>query len=154
LPVVLPERVDAPLLAWLRGLRQRVVVVIHANHANELDDRVGAALHDLHAAGATLLNQSVLLRGVNDSVAAQIALAESLFAQGVLPYYLHQLDRVAGTAHFEVPDACALALHREMAARLPGYLLPRLVREIPGEPNKTSLSQGLENPANLAKAHE
>ena len=142
LPVVLPERVDAQLLAWLRSLRQRVVIVIHANHANELDAGVGAALHALHAAGATLLNQSVLLRGVNDTVGAQVALAELLFDYGVLPYYLHQLDRVAGTAHFEVDDARALALHREMAARLPGYLLPRLVREIAGEPNKTALWPG------------
>ena len=139
LPVVLPERVDAGLLAWLRGLRQRVVIVIHANHANELDASVAAALHDLHAAGATLLNQSVLLRGVNDALDAQVALAESLFDHGVLPYYLHQLDRVAGTSHFEVDDVRALALHREMAARLPGYLLPRLMREIAGEPNKTEL---------------
>lgn len=140
LPVVLPERVDAELLAWLRGLRQRVVIVIHANHANELDGNVGNALHALHAAGATLLNQSVLLGGVNDNLGAQLALAQTLFEYGVLPYYLHQLDRVAGTAHFEVDEARALALHREMAARLPGYLLPRLVREIAGEPNKTALA--------------
>jgi len=154
LPVVLPERVDAQLLDWLRGLRQRVVIVIHANHANELDADVGAALDALRAAGATLLNQSVLLLGVNDNLAAQVELAESLFDVGVLPYYLHQLDRVAGTAHFEVDDARALALHREMAARLPGYLLPRLVREIPGEPNKTALGPASGAVANLAKAHE
>jgi EF-P beta-lysylation protein EpmB len=154
LPVVLPERVDAQLLDWLRGLAQRVVIVIHANHANELDAEVGAALHALRAAGATLLNQSVLLRGVNDDLAAQVELAESLFDVGVLPYYLHQLDRVAGTAHFEVDDASALALHRDMATRLPGYLLPRLVREIPGEPNKTVLGPTSGAVANLAKAHE
>jgi EF-P beta-lysylation protein EpmB len=154
LPVVLPERVDAQLLGWLRGLRQRVVIVIHANHANELDDDVGVALQALHATGVTLLNQSVLLRGVNDSVDAQVALAESLFDYGVLPYYLHQLDRVAGTAHFEVDDSRALALHSDMAARLPGYLLPRLVREIPGEPNKTLLGPARGAAANLAKAHE
>ena len=154
LPVVLPERVDAELLGWLRGLQQRVVIVIHANHANELDASVGIALHDLHAVGATLLNQSVLLRGVNDSIAAQVALAESLFDCGVLPYYLHQLDRVAGTAHFEVDDTRALALHREMAARLPGYLLPRLVREIAGEPNKIALGPASGAIVNLAKVHE
>ena len=154
LPVVLPERVDPSLLAWLGGLRQRIVIVIHANHANELDASVGTALHALHSVGATLLNQSVLLRGVNDNIAAQVALAESLFDSGVLPYYLHQLDRVAGTAHFEVDDVRALALHREMAARLPGYLLPRLVREITGEPNKTALWPASGVIANLAKAHE
>lgn len=139
LPVVLPARVDAQLLTWLRGLRQRIVIVIHANHANELDGEVGAALQALREAGATLLNQSVLLRGVNDAIGAQVELAETLFEYGVLPYYLHQLDRVAGTAHFEVGDDRARALHREMAARLPGYLLPRLVREIAGEPNKSEL---------------
>jgi len=151
LPVVLPERIDAELLDWLRGLRQRVVIVIHANHANELDGDVAAALHALHAAGATLLNQSVLLRGVNDDIDAQVALSGVLLECGVLPYYLHQLDRVAGAAHFEVDDARALALHRQMAARLPGYLLPRLVREIVGEPNKTMLQQP---PPNLAKPLE
>jgi EF-P beta-lysylation protein EpmB len=154
LPVVLPERVDGELLDWLDGVRQRVAIVIHANHANELDDAVGTALQSMRATGATLLNQSVLLDGVNASIEAQVALAESLFDRGVLPYYLHQLDRVAGTAHFEVGDAQALALHRGMAARLPGYLLPRLVRELPGEPNKTDLRQTGGTGVNLAKAHE
>jgi EF-P beta-lysylation protein EpmB len=139
LPVVLPERVDAELLAWLRMLRQQVVIVIHANHANEFDAGVDAALVALHAAGATLLNQSVLLRGVNDSADALVALSLRLFDAGVLPYYLHQLDRVAGTAHFEVGDGDARRLHAVMMARLPGYLVPRLVREIAGEPGKTPL---------------
>ncbi|MEO5596522.1 MAG: EF-P beta-lysylation protein EpmB [Lysobacteraceae bacterium] len=149
LPVVLPERVDSELLVWLRGLRQQVVVVIHANHANELDADVGAALHGIHAAGATLLNQSVLLRGVNEDLDTQCALAERLFELGVLPYYLHQLDRVSGTAHFEVADDQALELHRQMAARLPGYLLPRLVRECTGAPGKTDLALTRENLAKL-----
>jgi L-lysine 2,3-aminomutase len=139
LPVVLPERVDAGLLAWLRGLPWPVAVVIHANHANEFDAPVDAALADLRATGATLLNQAVLLRGVNDSVDALADLCERGHAAGVLPYYLHQLDRVAGAAHFEVGDAKALALHARLAARLPGYLVPRLVREVAGQQGKTPL---------------
>jgi len=140
LPVVLPERVDAGLLAWLRGLPWPVAVVIHANHANEFDGAVDAALAALRDAGAILLNQAVLLRGVNDSVDVLADLCERGHAAGVLPYYLHQLDRVAGAAHFEVGDAEALGLHAALVARLPGYLVPRLVREIAGEPGKTPLA--------------
>ena len=139
LPVVLPDRVDAELCAWMAGLPWPVSVVLHANHANEIDARVVAACDRLRASGAILLNQSVLLRGVNDSVEALADLSESLFAAGVLPYYLHQLDRVQGTAHFEVPDVEARQLHATLAARLPGYLVPRLVREIAGETGKTPL---------------
>ncbi|AMV08738.1 EF-P beta-lysylation protein EpmB [Xanthomonas citri] len=139
LPIVLPERVDAPLLAWLRSLPWPVAFVLHANHANEFDSAVDAAAQGLREAGAQLLNQAVLLRGVNDSVDALAALSERSFAAGVLPYYLHQLDRVAGVAHFEVDDARARALHAELAARLSGYLVPRLVREIPGDTGKRPL---------------
>ncbi|MDQ1093661.1 EF-P beta-lysylation protein EpmB [Xanthomonas sacchari] len=139
LPVVLPERVDAPLLAWLRALPWPLAFVIHANHANEFDAGVDAALARLREAGAQLLNQAVLLRGVNDSVEALAALSERSFAAGVLPYYLHQLDRVQGVAHFEVDDATALALHQALAARLSGYLVPKLVREIAGDTGKRPL---------------
>ncbi|MEG8126193.1 EF-P beta-lysylation protein EpmB [Xanthomonas hortorum pv. gardneri] len=139
LPVVLPERVDAPLLAWLRSLPWPVAFVIHANHANEFDSTVDAAMRAMRDTGAQLLNQAVLLRGVNDSVDALAALSERSFAAGVLPYYLHQLDRVAGVAHFEVDDAHARALHTELATRLSGYLVPRLVREIPGDTGKRPL---------------
>lgn len=139
LPVVLPERVDAGLLAWLEQLPWPVTVVIHANHAREFDPTVDAAMARLRRAGTTLLNQAVLLRGVNDDVETLADLCERGFAAGVLPYYLHQLDRVAGAAHFEVEDATALALHAALHARLPGYLVPRLVREIPGQPGKTPL---------------
>ncbi len=139
LPVVLPERVDAPLLAWLRALPWPVAFVIHANHANEFDASVDAALAQLRGSGAHLLNQAVLLRGVNDSVAALAALSERSFAAGVLPYYLHQLDRVEGVAHFEVDDATARALHQALAARLSGYLVPNLVREIAGDTGKRAL---------------
>jgi EF-P beta-lysylation protein EpmB len=136
LPVVLPERVDAELLAWLSGLPQRLVVVIHANHANEIDDSVARAVARLRDVGATVLNQAVLLRGVNDSVQALADLSDRLFEAGVLPYYLHLLDRVAGSAHFEVPADEARQLHEALSARLPGYLVPRLVREVAGAPAK------------------
>ena len=139
LPVVLPERVDEALLHWLGNLPWPVTVVVHANHANEFDASVDAAMRRLRDAGATLLNQAVLLRGVNDSVDALADLSERGFAAGVLPYYLHQLDRVAGAAHFEVADADALALHAALSARLPGYLVPRLVREVQGDPGKRPL---------------
>jgi len=139
LPVVLPERIDAELLGWLRKLPQQVVIVIHANHANEFDADVDRAMLGLREAGVTLLNQSVLLRGVNDDADALVDLSQRLFDAGVLPYYLHQLDRVAGAAHFEVADSKARALHDMLLARLPGYLVPRLVREIAGEPSKTPL---------------
>ena len=139
LPVVLPERVDDALCTWLGALPWPVAVVLHANHANEFDGAVDAAAARLRSAGATLLNQAVLLRGVNDSVAALAALSERGFAAGVLPYYLHQLDRVAGTAHFEVPDETARQLHAGLSAHLSGYLVPRLVREVAGDPGKRPL---------------
>ena len=139
LPIVLPERVDDALVDWLGRLPWPVAVVVHANHGNEFDASVDAAMAQLRDAGASLLNQAVLLRGVNDSVEAQAALHERSFAAGVLPYYLHQLDRVAGAAHFEVADADALPLHAALRARLPGYLLPRLVREVAGDASKRPL---------------
>lgn len=139
LPIVLPERVDDALADWLARLPWPVAVVVHANHGNEFDAAVDAAMARLREAGASLLNQAVLLRGVNDSVEAQAELHERSFAAGVLPYYLHQLDRVAGAAHFEVADADALALHATLRARLPGYLLPRLVREVAGDASKRPL---------------
>ncbi|WP_368565090.1 EF-P beta-lysylation protein EpmB [Pseudoxanthomonas sp. UTMC 1351] len=139
LPVVLPERVDDALVDWLAALPWPVAFVIHANHANEFDASVDAALSRLRQAGVQLLNQAVLLRGVNDTVSALADLSERSFAAGVLPYYLHQLDRVAGVAHFEVDDTRALALHAALAARLSGYLVPRLVREVPGDTGKRPL---------------
>lgn len=139
LPVVLPERVDGPLQAWLAALPWPVAFVIHANHANEFDASVDTALARLRDSGAQLLNQAVLLRGVNDNVDALAALSERSFAAGVLPYYLHQLDRVAGVAHFEVSDDRARELHAALAARLSGYLVPRLVREVPGDSGKRPL---------------
>ncbi len=139
LPVVLPGRVTASLLSWLTVTPLQVIVVVHVNHPNELDDEVRAALARLAGTGATLLNQAVLLRGVNDDAEALSGLSEALFSSGVLPYYLHQLDRVQGAAHFAVEDRRALALLETLRNRLPGYLVPRLVREEPGAASKVPL---------------
>lgn len=139
LPVVLPERIDGEFLAWLSALPLQRVVVLHVNHANEIDAAVENACAQLRAAGATLLNQSVLLRGINDTADALETLSERLFDCGVLPYYLHQLDRVLGAAHFEVSDTDARHLVGQLRARLPGYLVPRLVREQQGAPGKLPL---------------
>ncbi|HTC53491.1 MAG TPA: EF-P beta-lysylation protein EpmB [Steroidobacteraceae bacterium] len=140
LPVVLPSRVDAGLLTWLRDLPWPVAIVLHANHGNEIDAEVRAACAGLRAAGASLLNQSVLLHGVNDSVVALSDLSQRLFEAGVIPYYLHLLDRVRGAAHFEVPEATAQQLIGQLAATLSGYLVPRLVRELPGGPAKITVA--------------
>ncbi|MGR2740305.1 EF-P beta-lysylation protein EpmB [Billgrantia sp. Q4P2] len=139
LPVVIPDRIDDALLDWLGASRLQKVVVLHVNHAQEIDEAVIDACARLKQAGVTLLNQSVLLRGVNDSVDALAELSERLFEAGVLPYYLHVLDPVAGAAHFDVPDAEARELVAGLREVLPGFLLPRLVREIPGEASKTPL---------------
>lgn len=139
LPIVLPERVDSGLLDWLQSLPWQVVMVVHCNHAREISPTIQPALAQLAGAGITLLNQSVLLRGVNDSPGALKDLSNSLFAAGVLPYYLHQLDRVEGAQHFEVPDQEALALMNALSAQLPGYLVPKLVRESAGQDSKQAL---------------
>ncbi len=139
LPVVLPSRVDAGLMQWLGELPWPVAVVLHSNHGNEIDASVRAACERLRASGVTLLNQTVLLRGVNDSVGALSDLSQRLFAAGVVPYYLHMLDKVRGAAHFEVPETTARQLLGELASSLSGYLVPRLVREVPGAPAKLPL---------------
>jgi EF-P beta-lysylation protein EpmB len=142
LPIVLPQRIDGEFLDWLDALPFRRVVVLHANHPNEIDAAVATACAALRDAGATLLNQAVLLREVNDDADALTLLSERLFDAGVLPYYLHQLDRVAGAAHFEVDDARALALLDAVRVRLPGYLVPRLVREVAGAAFKFPVQAG------------
>jgi EF-P beta-lysylation protein EpmB len=139
LPVVLPSRIDDDLIAWLTGTRLAPVVVIHANHPAEIAPEVSAACRRLRDAGVTVLNQSVLLRGVNDDAGILAALSTALFSAGVLPYYLHVLDRVAGAAHFLVDDQTACVVQSDLASRLPGYLVPRLVREEPGQAGKTPL---------------
>ena len=140
LPVVIPQRVTAGLIDVLASLPQQVVIVLHFNHGNEIDADCVRALAALGR--FTLLNQSVLLRGVNDDAGVLADLSERLFAAGVLPYYLHLPDAVAGTAHFDVSEAEAMALHSGVMARLPGYLTPRLVRETPGLAAKELLASG------------
>jgi len=115
------------------------VVVIHANHAAEIDDRVADALMQMRSRGITVLNQSVLLKGVNDSVSILKHLSERLFQAGVMPYYLHLLDKTQGTAHFDMPSTAAQQLLGQLSAQLPGYLVPKLVKEIAGEAAKTPL---------------
>jgi KamA family protein len=137
---MIPQRVTADLIAWLKGTRLAPIVVVHANHVNEIDSSVAAALERLVQAGIPLLNQSVLLRGVNDSAQALIALSRRLIDLGVMPYYLHQLDRVSGAAHFEVPIAQGLAIIDQMRHALPGYAVPRYVQEIAGEGHKRVLA--------------
>jgi EF-P beta-lysylation protein EpmB len=137
LPVVLPSRIDAGFLNWLSTLPWPTVVVVHVNHAQELDGSVRAALRALRSAGALLFNQSVLLKGVNDALDVLKNLSEALIEVGVTPYYLHLLDRVAGAAHFEVSHDKAIALAKELTSLLPGYLVPKLVRENQGELSKT-----------------
>ncbi len=140
LPIVLPQRVNDELLAWLGDTRLKTVMVVHANHAQEIDASTQSALGELKAIGMELLNQSVLLRGVNDSADVLAALSEKLFEAGTLPYYLHMLDKVQGSAHFGVSETTARRLMSELNKRLPGYLVPRLVREIPDMPGKVSLT--------------
>lgn len=139
LPVVLPDRVTNDLLDWLRTYPKPVVVVVHINHAQELDDALVQRMKTLKQTGVWLLNQAVLLRGVNDRLADQVALSERLFEANIQPYYLHQLDRVQGAAHFAVSDAEAIALHQNMSNALPGYLVPKLVYEQAEQPRKMSL---------------
>ncbi len=137
-PVALPSRVDHEFVERLNQLQKKIkiVVVLHVNHANEIDSHVSDAIFRISRTGVTLLNQSVLLRGVNDSVDALESLSEALFAMDVLPYYLHLLDRVQGAAHFEVSQAEAVNFMIALKGRLPGYLLPKLVQENAGEPFK------------------
>jgi EF-P beta-lysylation protein EpmB len=139
LPIVIPERVTRGLIGLLRATRLVPIVVVHANHANELDENVAAALADLADAGVLLFNQAVLLASVNDTVEAQVALCERLIEVRVAPYYLHQLDRVAGAAHFEVPIEVGLGIMEELRRRLPGFAVPKYVREIPGAAHKVEL---------------
>lgn len=140
LPVMIPSRVTDALLAWLTESRLTPVMVIHANHTQELDQQVASSLQRLRQSGVMLLNQAVLLRGVNDSTNAQADLCQRLIELGVVPYYLHQLDRVAGAAHFEVPIEEGQRIVKELRTRLPGYAVPRYVQEIPGELNKVVLA--------------
>lgn len=137
IPVVLPERIDNPLIQLLADNRLQKVVVLHSNHPQELDASVADACSALRQIGCHLLNQSVLLAGINDDAQILVALSQRLFAIGVLPYYLHLLDKVQGAHHFDVPLGNALVIFKALQAQLPGYLVPRLAREEAGKKNKT-----------------
>ena len=140
LPIVLPQRITQGLLNLVRDCHQQVTFVVHCNHPRELSDDTARAFACLKQAGAWLFNQAVLLNGVNQQAATQVELAEKLFAQQVLPYYLHLPDPVAGTHHFYVSREQGQAVYREMQARLPGYLLPKLVQEVPKKASKMIVS--------------
>ncbi|MGJ8678780.1 EF-P beta-lysylation protein EpmB [Paraglaciecola sp.] len=139
LPVVIPSRITTEFVSWFTHSRLKPILVLHINHVNEINKALASSIQKLKNAGVTLLNQAVLLKGVNDTVAQQIALNEGVFELGIMPYYLHLLDKVQGAEHFEVPDQQAKRLITELIKRQPGYLVPKLVREIGGHPGKTPL---------------
>ncbi|CUS48218.1 MAG: EF-P beta-lysylation protein EpmB [Idiomarinaceae bacterium HL-53] len=145
LPVVIPSRLTQALARELSSTRLKIILVLHVNHANELSQELKHRLAEWRSAGVWLLNQTVLLKGVNNSVEALSSLSEKLFDWHVLPYYLHMLDRVQGAAHFDLPFSEVEQLYRGLLAKLPGFLVPKLVKEIPGESSKTPL---------LPRAHE
>jgi EF-P beta-lysylation protein EpmB len=139
LPIVLPQRVDDALLEWLKASRLSTWIVLHVNHAQEVDENVAHAVARLRSTGAVILNQAVLLKGINDSTLAQESLCRRLLQMSVLPYYLNILDQVQGASHFNVPIATGQAIIAELAKILPGYGVPRLVQEQAGQPNKTKI---------------
>lgn len=139
LPIVIPQRVTSNLLAAITHARLQTIVVVHCNHANEIDEAVTEALTALHNHHITTLNQAVLLKDINDNLEAQVALNQALFAAGTLPYYLHLLDKVQGAAHFDLPESRARMLMAEVATKLPGYMVPKLVREVAGGEAKVTV---------------
>ncbi len=141
-PIVDPSCITEEFVALFSDPRFQASLVVHVNHPNELTDDVANALMPLRQAGVTLLNQSVLLADINDDVETLTHLSERLFACGILPYYLHQLDKVAGAAHFGVDNQKALTLHQQLRDQLSGFLVPRLVVELAGKQSKTPLIEG------------
>lgn len=140
LPIVLPARITGELVHLFAQSAKPIVLVLHCNHAREINSPVSAACRALKEKGIVLLNQSVLLKGVNDNAAVLCDLSEKLFSHGIMPYYLHLLDKATGTGHFEVPKTEALDLIRQVQGRLPGYLVPKLVNEKAGAPSKQYVS--------------
>ncbi|AXJ89952.1 EF-P beta-lysylation protein EpmB [Acinetobacter pittii] len=138
-PIVIPNRIDEQLISLLKNSRLRIVLVVHSNHASELDDFTCSKLLQLSDHHITVLNQAVLLKGVNDSAQTLIDLSYRLFEARVMPYYLHVLDKVKGAQHFDLIPSEIDDIYRDVLANLPGYLVPKLVREIAGEKNKTPL---------------
>ncbi|MCK9618924.1 MAG: EF-P beta-lysylation protein EpmB [Methylobacter sp.] len=139
LPIVLPARITEEFINTLTQSAKQIIIVVHCNHANEINDRVIAACNSLKNSGITLFNQSVLLKGVNDDAEVLCELSEQLFSHGIIPYYLHLLDKATGTGHFEVSETEALALMQQVQAALPGYLVPKLVKEQAGATSKQTV---------------
>lgn len=138
-PIVIPDRIDEEFISLLKNSRLHIILVIHSNHASEIDEYTAKQLQRLTENRVTVLNQAVLLKGVNDSVEQLAALSYRLLDARVMPYYLHVLDKVKGAHHFDLPTTSIDQIYTELLARLPGYLVPKLVREIAGEKNKTPL---------------
>ncbi|MGQ1275850.1 EF-P beta-lysylation protein EpmB [Acinetobacter baumannii] len=138
-PIVIPNRIDEELISLLKNSRLRIILVVHSNHASELDDFTCSKLLQLSEHHITVLNQAVLLKGVNDSAQILTDLSYRLFEARVMPYYLHVLDKVKGAQHFDLIPSEIDAIYQDVLASLPGYLVPKLVREIAGEKNKTPL---------------
>lgn len=138
-PIVIPNRIDEQLISLLKNSRLRIILVVHSNHASELDDFTCSKLLQLSDEHITVLNQAVLLKGVNDSAETLVDLSYRLFEARVMPYYLHVLDKVKGAQHFDLIPSEIDAIYQDVLASLPGYLVPKLVREIAGEKNKTPL---------------
>jgi EF-P beta-lysylation protein EpmB len=136
IPIVLPERITTDFIGWLQQLKQSAVLVMHCNHPQEINEAVKEAMQALKQAGVLLLNQTVLLKGINDKLETLVALSEALFAAGIQPYYLHLMDKVQGAAHFDLDHCHAKAVHQALAQQLPGYLVPKLVQEVAGEKSK------------------
>jgi len=144
IPIVLPDRVNEQMLKWLTNTRLKSVLVVHTNHGNELDKNVATAIQKLRDINIPVFNQSVLLKGINDSAEILAELSERLFDIGIIPYYLHMLDPVAGAAHFKVDEASARTIMLKLHKTLPGYLVPRLVREIAGVQYKIPIEMATE----------
>jgi len=144
LPIILPDRINEHMIKWLTNTRLKSVLVVHTNHGNELDKDVATAMQRLHDINIPVFNQSVLLKGVNDSAEILADLSERLFDIGIIPYYLHMLDPVAGAAHFKVDEASARSIMLKLYKTLPGYLVPRLVREIAGSQYKIPVEMATE----------
>ena len=140
LPVVIPSRINDELLAWIKNSHLQILIVLHINHAQEINNDLCQKLIKLNNINCTLLNQSVLLKNINDDISSLVNLSEALFNAGILPYYLHLLDKVEGAAHFDVAEDTAAALMRELSHQLPGYLVPKLVKEVSGKQAKQLIS--------------
>lgn len=140
LPVVIPNRITTKLVELLKNTHLKATMVLHINHGNEIDENFTNALEPLRAARIPIFNQSVLLKGINDNASTLVELSEKAFDVGILPYYLHLVDPVQGAAHFDVKEETAIKIVQEMLATLPGFLMPKLVREIAGQANKTPIN--------------